>query len=131
MSDASQEPAVSEGELPSIFEACTPRQDVLIGELAEDQFAASLADVAHLDDAPEVYTDPELFFEKTYPTDGLQDLLDRLATRFVSCHDGEYSGTNGVLRLDTSFVSTHTTYSGLALTELSETSATGASVVIC
>jgi predicted AAA+ superfamily ATPase len=86
-----------------MFEACTPRQDVLIGELAEDQFAASLADVAHSDDAPEVYADPKLFFEKTYPTEGLQELLGRLATRFVSQHNGEYSGTNGVLRLDTSF----------------------------
>jgi hypothetical protein len=86
-----------------MFEACRPRQDVLVGELAEDQFAASLADVAHSDDAPDVYADPELFFEKTYPTDGLQDLLSRLATRFVSYHDDEYSGTNGVLRLDTSF----------------------------
>ncbi|EMA46500.1 hypothetical protein C446_01483, partial [Halobiforma nitratireducens JCM 10879] len=86
-----------------MFEACTPREDVLIGELAEDQFAASLADVAHSNDAPAVYADPKLFFEKTYPTDGLQELLGRLATRFVSYQDNEYSGTNGVLRLDTSF----------------------------
>ena len=103
MSDASTDTTREKGELPTIFDACTPRQDVLIGELAEDQFAASLADVAHSDDAPEVYSDPELFFEKTYPTDGLQDLLGRLATRFVAHHADEYSGTNGVLRLDTSF----------------------------
>lgn len=103
MSDASPESATGKGELPSMFEACTPREDVLIGELAEDQFAASLADVAHSNDAPAVYADPKLFFEKTYPTDGLQELLGRLATRFVSYQDNEYSGTNGVLRLDTSF----------------------------
>ncbi len=103
MSDASPEPTTNKGEVPSMLEACTPRRDVLIGELAEDQFAASLADVAHSDDAPEVYADPGLFFEKTYPTDGLQELLGRLAIRFVSYHNGEYSGTNGVLRLDTSF----------------------------
>jgi hypothetical protein len=103
MSDASPEAPSKEGELPTIFDACTPRQDVLIGELAEDQFAASLADVAHSDDAPEVYADPQLFFEKTFPTEGLQELLGRLATRFVSHHDQSYSGTNGVLRLDTSF----------------------------
>lgn len=103
MSDTSSELSTQGDELPTIFDACTPRQDVLIGELAEDQFAASLADVAHSNDAPAVYADPELFFEKTYPTDGLRDLLDRLATRFVANHDGEYSGTNGVLRLDTSF----------------------------
>jgi hypothetical protein len=88
---------------PSIFDTCEPRQDVLSGELAEDQFAASLADVAHSDDAPGVYADPRLFFEKTYPTSGLQELLMRLATRFVGAHNDEYTGTNGILRLDTSF----------------------------
>lgn len=103
MSETSSEPETEEGEPPTIFDACTPRQDVLIGELAEDQFAASLADVAHSEEAPDVYADPELFFEKTYPTDGLQDLLGRLATRFVSHHGDEYSETNGIIRLDTSF----------------------------
>lgn len=88
---------------PSIFDACEPRQDVLTGELAEDQFAASLADVAHSSDAPDVYADPRLFFEKTYPTSGLQELLTRLATRFVGAHNDDYTGTNGILRLDTSF----------------------------
>lgn len=88
---------------PSLFETCTPRQDVLTGELAEDQFAASLADVAHSSDAPAVYADPRLFFEKTYPTSGLQELLTRLATRFVGSHNNDYTGTNGILRLDTSF----------------------------
>jgi predicted AAA+ superfamily ATPase len=88
---------------PAIFESCTPRQDVLTGELSEDQFAASLADVAHSGDAPDVYGDPRLFFEKTYPTSGLQELLTRLATRFVGTHHDNYSGTNGILRLDTSF----------------------------
>jgi len=103
MSNTSSEAELNQGEPPTIFDSCTPRQDVLIGELAEDQFAASLADVAHSDDGPAVYADPKLFFEKTYPTDGLRDLLGQLATRFAAAHDGEYSGTNGVLRLDTSF----------------------------
>ena len=103
MSDVSTERQNEKGGVPAIFDTCTPRQDVLIGELAEDQFAASLADVAHSDDAPKVYSNPELFFDKTYPTDGLKDLLGRLATRFVAHHNNEYSGTNGVLRLDTSF----------------------------
>lgn len=103
MSDTSSETTTEGGGLPTIFDACTPRQDVLIGELSENQFAASLSDVAHSDEAPEVYKDPSIFFEKTYPTDGLQELLDRLATRFVSHHNDKYSGTNGILRLDTSF----------------------------
>jgi hypothetical protein len=60
---------------PSIFDSCEPRQDVLTGELAEDQFAASLADVAHSDDAPDVYADPRLFFEYIDPDkrDSLHD----------------------------------------------------------
>jgi len=103
MSNTTPDTTQETEQLPSIFDACNPRQDVLIGELAEDQFAASLADVAHSTDAPEVYADPQLFFEKTYPTDGLQELLSRLTTRFVAAHDNEYSGTNGILRLDTSF----------------------------
>ncbi len=102
MSDSVPETG-SESDPPTIFDACTPREDVLTGNLAEDQFAASLADVAHTDEAPAVYADPQLFFEKTYPTTGLQTLLERLARRFVGHHRGEYSGTNGVLRLDTSF----------------------------
>lgn len=103
MSETSTEGEPKDIDSLSLFEACTPRQDVLIGELAEDQFAASIADVAHKADAPTVYSDPEVFFEKTYPTAGLQDLLERLATRFVGAHQGAYSGTNGVIRLDTSF----------------------------
>jgi len=103
MSNTTPDTTQETEQLPSIFDACNPRQDVLIGELAEDQFAASLADVAHSTDAPEVYADPQLFFEKTYPTDGLQELLSRLTTRFVAAHDNDYSGTNGILRLDTSF----------------------------
>ncbi|AKU09857.1 ATP-binding protein [Haloferax gibbonsii] len=102
MSDSFTTPSET-NQTPSIFETCEPRQDVLTGELAEDQFAASLADVAHSSDAPEVYADPRLFFEKTYPTSGLQELLTRLATRFVGAHNNDYTGTNGILRLDTSF----------------------------
>lgn len=102
MSDTSR-PTSTTNQPPSIFSTCEPRQDVLTGELAEDQFAASLADVAHSDDAPDVYADPQLFFEKTYPTSGLQELLSRLATRFVGAYNNDYTGTNGILRLDTSF----------------------------
>ncbi len=95
---------MSSGAIPTLFETAQPREDVLQGQLAENQFAASLADVAHKpDSAPAVYADPGQFFEKTYPTDGLRTLLERLSTRFTAYTKGEYSGTNGVLRLDTSF----------------------------
>lgn len=90
--------------VPGVFESCTPREDVLTGELAEEQFAASLADVAHHPgDAPSVYSDPDNFFEKTYPTTGIQKLLGRLASRFSHHGTDEYSGTNGVVSLDTAF----------------------------
>lgn len=103
MSDTFSKQTTTESGIPSIFDECTPREDVLIGELAEDQFAASLADVAHSDEAPKAYAEPQQFFSKTYATDGLKGLLDRLVTRFVSFEENDYSGTNGVLRLDTSF----------------------------
>jgi len=62
---------------PSLFDACEPHEDVLEGRLQEDQFAASVSGVAHdPETAPTVYSDPEEFFAKTYPTEGLQELLE-------------------------------------------------------
>lgn len=62
---------MSNAEFPTLFESCTPRNDVLDGTLQEDQFAASLATVAHSpDEAPPVYRDASRFFDMTYPTDG-------------------------------------------------------------
>ena len=95
---------MSNSDTPTVFDTCTPRQDVIAGDIPEDQFAASIDSVAHSSNAPEVYADPKRFFEKTYPTDGIQDLLTRLTTRFVHDHKSdEHSGTNGIIRLDTSF----------------------------
>lgn len=89
---------------PTVFDACAPRQDVIAGDIPEDQFAASIDSVAHSANAPDVYANPKRFFEKTYPTDGIQDLLTRLTTRFVYDNKSdEHSGTNGIIRLDTSF----------------------------
>ena len=67
---------MSSSDYPSLFEACTPRGDVLDGTLQEDQFAASLATVAHSpDDSAPVYRNATQFFDMTYPTDGLRTLL--------------------------------------------------------
>jgi len=75
---------MSSSEPPGLFDACTPREDVLDGTLQEDQFAASLATVAHSpDDAAPVYRDVTQFFDMTYPTAGLQTLLSNLAGRFL------------------------------------------------
>ena len=90
---------------PSLFEACTPREDVLDGTLQEDQFAASLATVAHSpDEAAPVYWDASQFFDMTYPTDGLRTLLSNLADRFLAA-DGRDSGdySSSILCLDTRF----------------------------
>lgn len=95
---------MTDEDIPPLQSVCTPREDVLSGELAEEQFAASLADIAHEPDkAPDIYLDPTHFFKKTHPTSGLRKLFDRLARRFTGHHAGEYSGTNGVIALDTSF----------------------------
>lgn len=96
---------MSNNDTPSLFDTCTPRQDVIAGDIPEDQFAASIDSVAHSSTSPEVYADPQRFFEKTYPTNGIRDLLTRLTTRFVHDHKSGsgYSGTNGIIRLDTSF----------------------------
>ena len=60
--------------LKTIFETCTPREEVLKGELKEQQFAASLTKVLR-GTAEEVYGEPATFFANTYPTGGLKSLL--------------------------------------------------------
>ncbi|SIS19706.1 ATP-binding protein [Natronorubrum thiooxidans] len=95
---------MSSTESTALFEACEPREDVLEGTLQEDQFAASLATVAHSpEDAPPVYKNPAQFFEMTYPTDGLRTLLSNLTGRFLT--GGGYEGryNSSILCLDTRF----------------------------
>jgi len=84
--------------MQTIFDLCTPRPEVLRGELSEDTFAARLKDV--LDGSAEpVYGDPDIFFENTYPTAGLRTLLIDALGRLV----GSSSGKNAVIRLETAF----------------------------
>ena len=88
----------------TLFDVCEPREDVLTGHLEESQFAAGLAEVAHESDAPDVYSNTKHFFDKTYPTTGLQTILTSLGKRLTAAHNGDdYSGESGVYRLDTSF----------------------------
>lgn len=81
----------------SIFEACTPRSDVLSGELRDDMFAARLGDViaGHADP---IYQDPTRFFASTYPTDGLRTLLKTALARVAGLPEGD-----PVIRLETTF----------------------------
>jgi hypothetical protein len=60
--------------MQTIFESCQPRDEVLRGELREQQFAASLTKVLR-GKADAVYGDPATFFASTYATSGLKSLL--------------------------------------------------------
>jgi hypothetical protein len=51
-----------------------PHDDILEGRLTLDVFAADLWEVFH-HRGPEEYYDPDLFFQKTYLTEGLQNLF--------------------------------------------------------
>jgi len=82
----------------TIFDHCTPRDEVLKGELREDIFAARLKDVID-GTADTVYQDARTFFENTYPTAGLKTLLKEAISRL----SGNAAGMNAVLRLETAF----------------------------
>ncbi|SEL88216.1 ATP-binding protein [Haloferax larsenii] len=96
---------MSSGDYPELFDACTPRDDVLDGTLQEEQFAASLATVAHSpEDAAPVYRDATQFFDMTYPTEGLQTLLSNLSGRFLAADGRDCGGySSSILCLDTRF----------------------------
>jgi hypothetical protein len=64
------------------YEVIKPREDILSGELNEAIFAANLADVLH-ERAPLEYRDPAHFFQQTYPTQGLINLLATVAKRLA------------------------------------------------
>jgi len=84
--------------LKTIFETCTPRDEVLKGELREQQFAASLTKVLR-GEADEVYGDPTKFFANTYPTGGLKSLLSEALGRL----SGVKPSNAPIIRLETSF----------------------------
>lgn len=84
--------------MKSIFETCVPREEVLRGELREQQFAASLTKVLR-GTADAVYGDPASFFANTYATSGLKSLLRESLGRLT----GVTPGSAPVIRLETSF----------------------------
>ena len=84
--------------VPTIFDACRPRPDVLAGEVREADFAADLAQVIAGSGSAD-YLDPARFFANTYPTRGLQSLLDNVCSR-LSGAGGEAAS---IFRLDTSY----------------------------
>ncbi len=81
-----------------IFDVCQPRPEVLSGALKEDIFAARLHDVM-TGSAPPIYQDAELFFDNTYPTEGLRLLLREALGRLT----GQQPTASPIIRLETAF----------------------------
>lgn len=82
--------------MTSWYEIARPHADIREGDFDENVFAAKLGDVVD-GTAPDDYTDPQLFFRKTYLTDGLERLLQDVHRRLTA-------GTGpGVVELQTPF----------------------------
>ncbi|MFQ6003770.1 MAG: DUF499 domain-containing protein, partial [Candidatus Zixiibacteriota bacterium] len=82
--------------LPSWWQVATPHKDILAGKLSEAIFAADLGDVVY-GKAPLEYQDANIFFQKTYLTQGLKDLLANVLSRL-----GDGKG-DPVIQLQTPF----------------------------
>jgi len=66
--------------LPAWWQVTTPHKDITEGKLSEAIFAADLGDVVY-GKAPLEYKDPSLFFQKTYLTQGLRNLIENVLNR--------------------------------------------------
>jgi len=84
--------------MKTIFDLCTPREDVVARRMRDEEFAAELASVVN-NKAPAEYGEPKVFFRHTHPTRGLRTLLETACKR-LSGSGGEL---NSVVRLDTQF----------------------------
>src|SRR2546426_9398762 len=73
-----------------------PHKDILEGRLTMEVFAADLWET-HLARAPEEYTNPDLFFKKTFLTKGLKNLLDVVEKRLKG------KGGDPVIQIQTPF----------------------------
>lgn len=73
-----------------------PHKDILEGRLTMDVFAADLWET-HLGRAPVEYKDSEVFFKKTFVTEGLQNLLDVVEKRLKG------KGGDPVIQIQTPF----------------------------
>lgn len=81
----------------TIFDACTPRRDILDGTISEANFAARLGSVI-AGNGPDDYVDPKRFFSNTHPTAGLKTLVSEVLRRLSGNNDAP-----AIFRLDTSF----------------------------
>lgn len=80
------------------FQNVRPHKDIQDGHLDESIFAANLAEVA-AGTGREIYTSPEMFFQKTYFTAGLKSI----AKRVVQGLNGGQDADNRVISLQTGF----------------------------
>ena len=78
-------------------EVINPHRDIRAGRFDESVFAADLSDVV-ADRGPLEYRDADLFFRKTYPTQGLVNLLSAIAARLAGKGSGE-----AVIQIQTPF----------------------------
>ena len=84
--------------MKTLFELCSPRQDILSGGVNESDYAADLAQVLR-GEGPEEYRDAATFFANTHPTQGLRALLENVCRR-LSGAGGEAAS---IFRLDTQY----------------------------
>lgn len=88
---------VSDNSLPW-FRVVTPHMDIRQGRLDESVFAANLAEVA-LGNGREIYSNPAMFFSKTFFTTGLRNV----AKTVLKGLNGKEDAENRVISLQTGF----------------------------
>lgn len=90
--------STGKGPLLPWFMNVRPHEDIEKGYLDESVFAANLGDVA-LNRGKDVYLDPERFFQKTYFTAGLKNVVRQV----IKGLNGNESSENRVISLQTGF----------------------------
>ena len=90
-------------QLASIYDTCRPRRDVLRGGLVDKHFAAQLDQVVRSAPGYETYADAESFFDLTFPTRGLKELLAGTFARLSGQPEKARNAEHAVYRYETSF----------------------------
>jgi hypothetical protein len=90
--------ASASGSLLPWFRVVTPHMDIKQGRLDESVFAANLAEVA-LGNGREIYSNPAMFFSKTFFTAGLRNV----AKTVLKGLNGKEDAENRVISLQTGF----------------------------
>ena len=95
--DPEPEETAATGNSDAWFDVCEPHYDIRSGKLGEATFAANLRKVV-TGTAAEEYNNADVFFKKTYVTEGMRGMLNGL----VRALNGEEGG-NRVVSLQTGF----------------------------